>query len=145
MLPIRSIGILGVRPQLNWQNITKPEDVNNDGKVFPIDALLVINELNFRIYQDPITKRFLSRSDPNLPFLDVNGDGFCYPIDALLVINELNRRPGGGEGEGEARFARTESNADDHANALADSFWLDDLFNNGTFQSRFWRRDKNRN
>ncbi len=130
--------------QLSWQNVSKAEDVDNNGKIFPIDALLVINELNARKYQDPVTKRFLPKTDPNLPFLDVNGDGFSFPIDALLVINELNRQgPGGGEGEGSA-LQPTLPSKNKHFGALADSVWLDDLLVDQSNQGTFSRRGRNR-
>lgn len=75
-----------------WTNATNPFDVNEDGFVTPIDALLVINLLN-------------TSGDAELPplsekppfFYDVNGDLFATPIDALMIINELNS--GNGEGE----------------------------------------------
>ena len=61
--------------------------------VTPLDALLVINELN----------RFGPHCllGPNYapPFLDVAHDGCVSPIDALVVINYLNT---GSAGEGEA-------------------------------------------
>jgi hypothetical protein len=73
-------------------------DVNNDGFVTPIDALLVINHMNSSggTTQAP-TNGFITA-----PFLDVNNDGFVSPIDALMVINYLNS---GGEGEGEGEAA----------------------------------------
>ena len=80
-----------------WNNPLRSRDVNGDTFVTPIDALLIINDLNYRG----------SRKLPNPPqppfvpppFLDVNRDGFVTPVDALLVINYLNT---GGEGEGES-------------------------------------------
>lgn len=82
-----------------WQNATNNLDVNADGRISAIDALLIINYLNSG------QPRFLP--DSNFvppPFVDVNGDERVTAVDALLVINELNRRSagGGGEGEGEA-------------------------------------------
>jgi VCBS repeat-containing protein len=80
-----------------WRNQAIAEDVNNNGGVEPLDALLVINYLN-------------STSPRNLPetipsnqtaypiFFDVSGDNVVAPIDALRVINRLN----GASGEGES-------------------------------------------
>ena len=73
-----------------WQNPDNPLDVNRDGFVVPLDALLVINEINARGSR-PL-------DDPPLdeppfeppPYLDVNGDRFLSPLDALVVINALN-------------------------------------------------------
>ena len=67
--------------------------MNSDTFVSPIDALLVINDLN------AIGARPLVDPPTGPPFIDVNGDGFLSPLDALLVINYLNR---GGAGEGES-------------------------------------------
>lgn len=70
-------------------------DVNADGFITPIDALLIINFLNANG----------SRSVVGLPapppYRDVSGDNFISALDALLVINYLNSRSrtGGGEGE----------------------------------------------
>jgi hypothetical protein len=78
-----------------WLNPQLQNDSNSDGKVTPIDALLVINYLN-------------STGNRNLPtsgstnvfgFIDTNGNGRISPSDALLVINELNSRSGSSEGE----------------------------------------------
>ncbi|MEM0924747.1 MAG: Ig-like domain-containing protein, partial [Planctomycetota bacterium] len=78
------------------QNPNLRFDVNDDGLVTPIDALLVINHLE-RSGQGsiPVTDE---DSGPN--FFDVNGDQFITPADALNVINELGRIVGNGEGEG---------------------------------------------
>lgn len=90
-----------------WQNPTGNLDVNDDGVVSPLDALLVINYLN-------------SGAEPFLPtsgvvpppFYDVNGDEFVTPIDALRIISFLNGNSGGGAGEGEAAdFAWSEQYA----------------------------------
>jgi len=79
-----------------YQNPTNRLDVNADGFVSPIDALLVINYLN----SDP--RPLLSSTRPPF-FLDVDGDGQVFPIDALLVINYLNEQVNaGGFGEGES-------------------------------------------
>lgn len=80
-----------------WQNPVQNLDVNADGRITPIDALLVINYLN-----DPTKDRFL----PNTglvppPYLDTDGNERVSPNDALLVVNYLNERSAGGGGEGE--------------------------------------------
>ena len=77
-------------------NGVRPLNVNDDGYITPLDALLVINELN----ANGSYKLALDRARPlAIPFLDVNCDGYVSPLDALLVINDLN---GGGSGEGES-------------------------------------------
>ncbi len=58
-------------------------DFNGDGRVSPLDALLILNALR-------------AKANGELPLdetdFDINGDGHLTPVDALLVINMLNRR-----------------------------------------------------
>lgn len=77
--------------------VRQPLDVNGDGRVSPIDALLVINRLNHTpgtltesraLVTGPAGGGPRSGSDP----FDTSGDGNVSPIDALLVINYLNRQ-----------------------------------------------------
>jgi hypothetical protein len=84
--------------QTPWRNPSNPHDVNNDGFVSPIDALLIINDLNFRgprRLPNPPIPPFVPP-----PYLDASGDNYVSPIDALLIINYLNGAGGEGEGEG---------------------------------------------
>ncbi len=62
-------------------------DVNDDFSVSPIDALLVINELNVSANGQAARDAEATAS----VYLDVSADGVLSPLDALLVINELNR------------------------------------------------------
>ncbi|MCO6458207.1 MAG: hypothetical protein J5I93_23115 [Pirellulaceae bacterium] len=80
----------------NWQNPVLPVDVNNDGLVAPVDALVVINVLNSS-GSGPLSLPPLPPDEPP-PFLDVNGDTLVAPVDVLQVVNFLNS---GGNGEGE--------------------------------------------
>ena len=66
-----------------WHNAARPTDVDNDGFVSPIDAVLIINLLNAGL-GGPVPI-----GNPP-PFYDVDGDNFISPTDAVLVINELN-------------------------------------------------------
>ncbi len=60
-------------------------DVNGDGSVSPIDALLIINQLNqAAISAATIDQQAVDR------MMDLNGDGQVSPIDALQIINHLN-------------------------------------------------------
>ena len=77
-----------------WHNGIEPLNVSAEGGITPIDALMVINELNSEHKTDLPTDR---PRPLTAPFLDVNRDGQVTPFDALLVINYLNS----GEGEGE--------------------------------------------
>ncbi len=75
-----------------WRNPDNPFDVDANGVVAPVDALLVINELNVPLVSNP-DNGVLPATPPAgfaPPFIDVNGDGFVSPLDALLVINQLN-------------------------------------------------------
>ncbi|MEC7566652.1 MAG: GEVED domain-containing protein, partial [Planctomycetota bacterium] len=97
----------------SWHNVTISEDVNQDGFVSPIDALLVINFLEDRtgIGKEFPNGQLLTPPDPGDPnadppipadpLVDVNDDGFVAPIDALRVVNFINAANGGSEGEGE--------------------------------------------
>lgn len=78
-----------------WQNPDEPLDVNGNGKIEPLDALIVINFLNRRSSGSPGVM-----TDAPPPYLDVRGIGSVAPLDALLIINHLNRQArAAGEGE----------------------------------------------
>jgi hypothetical protein len=91
----------------SWQNPGVPKnlyelDVNGDGFVTAVDALILINDLNAhgarRLSDFPGTAPAVP------PYLDVDGNGDATALDVLLVINYLNTSAGGaGEygGEGE--------------------------------------------
>lgn len=64
---------------------TEPLDVDGDGFITPLDALLVINDLNEN------GPRNLAGGVPPQHPVDVNGDGSIAAIDALLIINRLNQ------------------------------------------------------
>ena len=88
-----------------WQNPNPGRilDVNNEGFIVPLDALLIINELNVRRFIDADNKLPVPPPAGNPPpYLDTSGDGFCTALDVLLVINFLN---GQGSPEGEAPAA----------------------------------------
>ena len=64
-----------------------PLDVNRDGYMTPLDALLIVNWLN-------------QSKQGSAPIgLDTNQDGHVSPIDTLLIVNELNEETFA-EGEG---------------------------------------------
>ena len=73
--------------------ITMNLDVNRDGFVTPLDALLVINMLN-----SGGGEAMLGTAQSNGMYPDVDSSGSVAPLDALLIINRLNS----GSGEGEA-------------------------------------------
>ena len=82
-------------------NLVRPNDVNGDQAVTPLDALTIINTLNRNTRGWPYADFGLGTS--RRVFLDTNQDFYISPSDALRVINELNLRRGGdGEGESES-------------------------------------------
>ncbi|MCA9191301.1 MAG: hypothetical protein KDB03_06055 [Planctomycetales bacterium] len=78
----------------DWSNGLTALNVDNDaaGFVTPVDALLIINELNGLRISDPNTGRLpqVVEGHQPPPFLDVNCDSFVTPNDALFIINYLN-------------------------------------------------------
>ncbi|HBJ34363.1 MAG TPA: hypothetical protein DDZ51_06285 [Planctomycetaceae bacterium] len=62
-------------------------DINRDGAIAPLDALLVLNEIggpNSGIGEGETVRRV----GPRYKF-DVNGDGVVTPLDALLILNRI--------------------------------------------------------
>jgi hypothetical protein len=89
---------ISVTPYLfPWQNADQSADVDGNGTVVPLDALLLINWINSNGSGVPLNLY----PDPAAPlFLDVSGDNYVAPLDVLLVINFLNQHPSGiAEGE----------------------------------------------
>jgi hypothetical protein len=91
------------------QNYQSPNDVNADGVVSPIDALLVINELNRSgargldgstdsagngmfnsAPSDGLAAGAAPAAQNFVGYIDTNGDDHLSLIDALRIINELN-------------------------------------------------------
>ncbi len=70
---------------VDWRNPADALDVNHDRAIAPLDALLVITELN------EVGSHALADDKPATAlFLDTSGDQLVAPRDALLVINALN-------------------------------------------------------
>ncbi|SMP75586.1 Dockerin type I repeat-containing protein [Neorhodopirellula lusitana] len=75
-------------------SLTNPNnayDVNNDGNVTALDALIVINAINEGNTEVGPLSRASGEEASAVKFVDVNGDLNVSPLDALQVINELNR------------------------------------------------------
>lgn len=85
LLGFKELVALSLRSASRYVNT----DVNGDGSVTPVDALLIINHLNLRA------------SNWNVR-LDVSSDGRVTPSDALIVINYLNKKNATMSGEGES-------------------------------------------
>lgn len=83
------------------QNLALPQDVNNDGAVSPIDALLIINMMSRLGAVTGEGEEGSALAAPQV-FADVNGDSRLSALDALQVINFLARQSASrvsGEGE----------------------------------------------
>ncbi len=79
----------------DWQNPVNALDVDASGEIAPVspmDALLVINELNLPQFSDPDSGQLFARdsADSSTAYFDVNGDGVVSPVDALQVVNSIN-------------------------------------------------------
>ncbi len=91
------------------QNGRLAQDVNNDGFVTPIDALLVINQISRTTPEGEQAGG--SGSSNGGYFTDVNGDNKVTALDALQVINYLVRsRDSESEGE-QVFFAQSSGSA----------------------------------
>ncbi len=78
------------------QNPVNNLDVNADGFVSPIDALLIVNFINANGGGTPV-----SGLPAPPPYRDVDGNNIISASDVATVINYLNMDRGQGEGEGE--------------------------------------------
>ncbi len=79
----------------DWQNPLNALDVDASGEsgvvaVSPLDALLVINELNVPQVSNADGSLPPMGDNPQPPYVDVDGNGIVSPLDAILVVNELN-------------------------------------------------------
>ena len=94
-------------------------DVNGDGARSPVDALLVVKDLNKR--NTATAEGESAASSAAVPYLDVNADGNVSPIEALLVISALNQRA---SGAGEAvSVPAIEVSQTDEVVTLGDALW----------------------
>jgi hypothetical protein len=71
-------------------NFAMPEDVNANGMVTPLDAMIAVNRLN-RTSGGPSAT---TPAEFEAVMVDVNADESISPSDALAVINMLNSRNG---------------------------------------------------
>ncbi|MEM7478383.1 MAG: dockerin type I domain-containing protein, partial [Planctomycetota bacterium] len=116
-----SVFVVNFESASPWRNAGNPSDVNDDGFITAIDALLVIYEVNVNpggLPEDYGSSIF--------GFVDANGDSNLSAIDALLVIFEVNQ---GGSAEGEA------ARLDEFSSGLA-GFLLED-----EISKRRWTRN----
>jgi hypothetical protein len=83
-----------------FQNPVRRFDVNNSGRVTPLDALQIINAIGRNDGNNIFLDQLPLPADLP-PFPDVNGDGVVSSLDALQVINELGRLPNSAGGSSE--------------------------------------------
>ena len=74
-------------------------DVNDDGFVSPIDALILVNMVNSNGGGALGSGGGEGESSGERFYVDVNEDGFLSPLDILWVVNRINGSNAGGEGE----------------------------------------------
>ncbi|MDA8744744.1 dockerin type I domain-containing protein [Rubripirellula amarantea] len=76
-----------------WTNPTNRFDVNANGSVTALDALVIINQIGIPTVHNPETGVLFAIAGQvgPPPFYDVSGDGRISALDALQIINELAR------------------------------------------------------
>lgn len=79
-----------------WQNPLQALDVNADGRITPLDVLIVVNDLNNQ-HARPLPAPSPLDMFP-APYLDVNGDDQVDPQDVVILVNWVNAATTG-EGE----------------------------------------------
>ena len=80
-------------------------DVNDDGFVSPIDALILVNMVNSNGGGALGSGGGEGESSGERYYVDVNEDGFLSPLDILWVVNRINGSNAGGEGESPVQAA----------------------------------------
>lgn len=81
-----------------WYNIDLPADVNADGLVTPIDALLVANV----VYENSGSSVTLTADNPGGSYPDVNNDGQIGESDFTEIANQVGGGSGSDAGSGNA-------------------------------------------
>lgn len=76
-----------------WQNPYNPRDVNNDLRVSPSDALVIVNDLlangAHALESAEVAPLAATQNVGPMRYVDVNGDSRVTPADLLIVVNEL--------------------------------------------------------
>ena len=83
-----TVEVVAIDLEKPWQNPAQREDVNADLVVTPLDALIIINELNDRGPFDVTVPT--TEEDHPPPFFDPSGNNAVAPQDALIVVDFLN-------------------------------------------------------
>jgi len=74
-----------VKDATPYHNDQDPADVDGNGMITPIDALVVVNYIN-----NHGPGAIKPEGEGPVPNLDVDGDGMVTPIDILIIINIIN-------------------------------------------------------
>jgi len=77
-----------------WRNPRQAEDVNDDGFVTPLDALILINRLNASGPEDLPVPLPIHVNPP--PYWDADGDDAVGASDVLAVVNFINNHAASG-------------------------------------------------
>jgi len=104
------------------QNSALVFDVNDDGLVSPIDALLVINQMNRE--SNSLEGEQSSSNGGKRYYTDVNGDNRTTALDALQVINYL-RQANSTQGSGEQIALLSDSNDQLSSSRGSDAFFAE--------------------
>lgn len=80
--------IVGIK---GHQNPLHGADVDANGRIEPLDVLILIND------QNENGSRALTGRASQAPFLDVDGNNILAPLDILTVVNIINANIAGGE------------------------------------------------
>ncbi|MDA1050346.1 MAG: dockerin type I domain-containing protein [Planctomycetota bacterium] len=95
----QNVAVISVVNTKAWQNPLNPLDSNRDGKVSPLDALVIVNTLNTK-GPGPLATPNSTDKVPEF-YVDSTGDRHVSPLDALVVVNFLNKPGRVAEGEEE--------------------------------------------
>lgn len=74
-------------PPHPWRNSAVPADIDANGHVEPLDAILLINRINGA---EPSDLPALSPESPPAFFFDADGDNHVFAADVLVVVNAAN-------------------------------------------------------
>lgn len=109
------VGVTAQESQSLYTNPSNRADVNNDGKVTAIDALIIINQIQQTSINGEGMLPLPARPEN---YTDVNGDGKLTAIDALLVINAL-ALPVAANGESASSLVNVSATAADPSGAAS--------------------------
>ena len=96
----------------DYWNVWKPCDVDGDGAVAPVDALMLINNLNSKGPHQLGGEGEAGTVAEN-GYVDVNNDGWVTPLDTIMVLNTLNSRGEGADAQVNYRLLAFKPGTDD--------------------------------